>query len=431
MIKLLNKAMLSLLLLGMAFTAQAAPDLTVGSVSGAAGDTVTIPITFATEGTVTGAQFTITYDTTLLSSVGIATTAPATNASGSALSGSLSTAAIEPAPGTINFVIVDALFGTLIPDGEVATLDFTIDGAAPAGAIPLTLSNVQYADAAAGEVVPDASTDGAVTVTVTAGALPSVSIAGTTPAAEPATNGLFTVSRTGSTAAALTVQLSTATGSATSGTDYTALPTSVVIPVGAADVTVDLTVTDDADVEGTETVILAIAADAAYAIGTASATLDIADDEVAPVDPVVSITATDANAEETSAGPTLDNGQFTIACTGGTGAAVDVVLGVSGSATAGTDYTAITSPVSVTCPGSTTVDVTVLVDGDDAESSETVSVSLTAGAGYDLGASSANVVITGDVTGPRVIPTLGAWALILMALSLMFIAVPMVRTRQS
>jgi len=422
MIKLLNKAMLSLLLLGMAFAAQAA-DITVGTASGAQGDSITIPVTIAGDAVSVGAQFDIAFDPAVVA-VG---TPPLVNAF-SLVPSSIATSV--PSPGVLRVVISPPIVNPLpaIPDGSF-TINFDIDAAAAAGNSPLALSDVQFSDAAALAVAVGTLTDGS--VTVTAGPLPSVSIAGTTPAAEPATNGLFTVSRTGSTAAALTVQLSTATGSATSGTDYAALPTSVVIPVGAADVTVDLTVTDDADVEGTETVILAIAADAAYAIGTASATLDIADDEVAPVDPVVSITATDANAEEASAGPTLDNGQFTIACTGGTGAAVDVVLGVSGSATAGTDYTAITSPVSVTCPGSTTVDVTVLVDGDDAESSETVSVSLTAGAGYDLGASSANVVITGDVTGPRVIPTLGAWALILMALSLMFIAVPIVRTRQS
>ena len=108
--------------------------------------------------------------------------------------------------------------------------------------------------------------------------LPAVSVAATANAAEPSTNGQFTVSRTGSTASSLTVNFAVS-GSATAGVDYANLGTSVVIPAGSASATIAVNVIDDAIYEGSETVVVTLTANPAYIIGSSSATVTIADDD--------------------------------------------------------------------------------------------------------------------------------------------------------
>ena len=87
-------------------------------------------------------------------------------------------------------------------------------------------------------------------------------------AAEAATpnTGTFTVSRTGSTAAALTVNY-TVGGTASGGTDYTTIPTSVVIPAGSASATITVTPVDDTVSEGDETVVVTLSSSASYTRG--------------------------------------------------------------------------------------------------------------------------------------------------------------------
>ena len=88
------------------------------------------------------------------------------------------------------------------------------------------------------------------------------------------------------------------TGSATSGSDYTAFPGAAQISVADGDSTGTYTVvvSDDALVEGTETVIAQISnsSNADVSIGTASATANILDNDSSEV----SITANDASAAE-------------------------------------------------------------------------------------------------------------------------------------
>src|SRR5262245_21243031 len=106
--------------------------------------------------------------------------------------------------------------------------------------------------------------------------------------------GTFTVTRTGATTAGLTVNC-TITGTATNGTDYTAIPVSVTIPAGEASAIVTVSSIDDQLAEGNETVILTLAANSAYIRGSErSATVTILDDEA-----TVSVVATDATAAET------------------------------------------------------------------------------------------------------------------------------------
>lgn len=93
------------------------------------------------------------------------------------------------------------------------------------------------------------------------------------------TTGRYTFTRTGSTAALLTVSYRV-TGTTTLGSDYVALGTSIVITAGKTQVTKTLTPKQDTLQESPETVILTLKQSPNYAVGTlASATVTIRSDE--------------------------------------------------------------------------------------------------------------------------------------------------------
>jgi hypothetical protein len=99
--------------------------------------------------------------------------------------------------------------------------------------------------------------------------------------------GTFTFRRTGgdvSDPLAVTIAIS---GTATKGTDYQALPTTVNFAAGAPTTTLSVTPTDDMAVEtGGETVTVTLVDGAAYDVGSqAAATVTIADNEMAPAPP--------------------------------------------------------------------------------------------------------------------------------------------------
>src|SRR5204862_3956404 len=104
------------------------------------------------------------------------------------------------------------------------------------------------------------------------------------------------------------------------GGDYQQLPTSVTIPAGSSTATLTVTPIDDSTVEGNETVVLTLSANAAYTVGSPnSATITIADNDQPPPPTTVTVVATDANASESG-----DTGMFTISRTGSTAAALTV-----------------------------------------------------------------------------------------------------------
>ncbi|MCZ8195826.1 MAG: S8 family serine peptidase, partial [Aquidulcibacter sp.] len=86
-------------------------------------------------------------------------------------------------------------------------------------------------------------------------------------AGEPANNGQYTLTRTGSTASALTVNIAMS-GTATNGADYTTIPTTVTFLAGSATAVVNLNVIDDTLPEGTETATLTVLAGSGYTPGS-------------------------------------------------------------------------------------------------------------------------------------------------------------------
>lgn len=229
-------------------------------------------------------------------------------------------------------------------------------------------------------------------------ALPIVRItASDASSAEPGTDrGRFTIRRSGPTTAALTVRLARS-GSAASGTDFTALPASVTIPAGASAVDLEVVVRDDALAEGTETVVLAPVRETAYAIASdaASATVAIADDGDLPA---VTVTTVDGfGYEGGTAAP--DHAKFRVARTGPTTTALTVALSTAGTASAGADHTAL--PAQVVIPaGKGSVDLALtVVDDTVTEPAETVTLAAIAGAGYVLGSPAAATALIVDDEG--------------------------------
>ena len=191
-------------------------------------------------------------------------------------------------------------------------------------------------------------------------------------------NGSFTVSLTEVAATDTTVSYSVS-GTATAGDDYTALSGSVVIAAGETSAVIDVTVLDDLLVEGAESVIVTLTGatgDGNIALGTTTeATITISDN-----DPVVQNEVTiAASADGAEAGPL--NGSFTVSLTEVAATDTTVSYSVSGTATAGDDYTALSGSV-VIAAGETSavIDVTVL---DDllVEGAESVIVTLTGATG--------------------------------------------------
>ncbi|MBO9155429.1 Calx-beta domain-containing protein [Chitinophaga sp. GCM10012297] len=220
-------------------------------------------------------------------------------------------------------------------------------------------------------------------------------------AAEPATNSSFTISLPGTVVSPEDITVNyTIGGTATDGTDYSALGGSIVIPAGRNNITVPLTVTDDQLIEGDETIILTITGGTATGLtftpGTnGSATLNLADDDDTNLDIVVTA-ATPAASEPAT------NGAFTISLAGGKMPAADITVNytITGTAT-GSDYTALNGTVVIPAgSNSQTVPVTV-TDDDLIEPAETVILTLNSGVSsnvtYTIGtANTATVTIADD-----------------------------------
>ncbi len=294
------------------------------------------------------------------------------------------------------------------PDGTVAKVEFFSNGT-KLGEDTTAPYSFAWANVAAGSYSLTAkATDNAGAVTTSNAVAvsvvpPTVTVSATdASASEQGTDvGVFTFSRTGSTAAPLTVNY-TAGGTATAGVDYAALSGAVTIPAGASSQTVIVTPADDAVVEGDETVTATLAGNVNYSVGSpSSATVTIHDDDTY----VVTVSATDASASE----PGTDTGTFTFSRTGGTLSALTVSYALSGTATNGTDYNALSGTVTIPA-GSASQTVTVApVDDTMPEGDETVVLTLSSGAGYQAGSpSSATVTIhdndnfppTASITSP-------------------------------
>jgi hypothetical protein len=183
-------------------------------------------------------------------------------------------------------------------------------------------------------------------------------------------------------------------GTATQGSDYAASSISLTLPIGISSAVVIITPVDDAQVEGTETVVLTLTDNGTYQMGaTSSATITIADNDTAAVLPTVSVAATDATASMVGNDP----GTYTFTRTGSTAAALTVNVAHSGTAVNGTDYNTLSTTVTIPA-GSASATLTLTPKSSTSlAAAKTATVTLATSAAYTAGANaSASINITGN-----------------------------------
>jgi hypothetical protein len=202
--------------------------------------------------------------------------------------------------------------------------------------------------------------------------LPQVAVSPADPYAfeSPADTGTFTFRRTGATTSSLNLTVAWS-GSATSGSDYSALSTTVTIPSGQSSATVNVVPLNDGSIEPPEDIIVTINTSAAYLRDSSAttATVSLSDDDA----PVVTVTAVDANASE--AGP--DSGMFLITRSGSTAAPLKVYYGLSGSAFHGTDYAPLNGETIIPAGSASAPVVITPYDDDLGEPVEDVTLAVT------------------------------------------------------
>ena len=209
------------------------------------------------------------------------------------------------------------------------------------------------------------------------------SLSAPSPTSEGAGFITYTVARTSATGAA-TIVFATAGGTATAGSDYTAASQILTFAVGEVSKTVQVAVANDTAIEVNETLVGVISNASSGTIATAAATASLLDNDQS----VWSVSAP-TSVSEGAGGIT-----YTVSRTGATGAGTIVFATAGGTATAGSDYTAVNQTLTFAA-GETSKTVQVAVTNDTvAEVNETlVGVISTASSGSIL-TSSARVSLT-------------------------------------
>jgi alpha-tubulin suppressor-like RCC1 family protein len=207
----------------------------------------------------------------------------------------------------------------------------------------------------------------------------------------------FTVTRTGDVGGPATVDFTTASGTATAGTDYTApTPATLSFAANVTSKTVVVNLTFDTAVEADETFTLTLSNPTASVIGDGSATGTILNDDS-------TFSIADTSTTEGDAGTkTMD---FTVTRTGYNGAVASVKYATAaGTATVTTDYTAVVAPLTVSFAiGETSKLVSITIKGDVIpENDETFLVNLSS----PVGATILTGTATGTITNDDVFPTL-------------------------
>lgn len=223
---------------------------------------------------------------------------------------------------------------------------------------------------------------------------PTVSIADVSVAEGNSGNGNanFTVTLSKAATTAVTVGYSTANGTASAGTDYTAKSGTVTFAPGVTSQIVAVKVIGDTTVESNETFTVTLTNSSGATIARASATGTITNDDVV-TPPTVSIA--DVSVVEGNSG--ASNANFTVTLSKAATTAITVGYSTaSGTATAGTDFTAASGMLTF-APGVTSQTIAVKVFGDTTvESNETFAVTLTNPSGAAIARASATGTITND-----------------------------------
>ena len=210
-------------------------------------------------------------------------------------------------------------------------------------------------------------------------------------------NMTFTVTLSGAGSSRYTVDYASSDGTATAGTDYTAVSGTLTFAAGTTSRTLTVSVTGDAANEANETLTVTLSnASTGTAIATATGTGTITDNDT----PNFSINSPSVAEGDSS----TTNLVFTVTLSpaSATQVTVDYADAGTGTATSGTDYTALASSTTLTfAAGTTTQTITVSVSGDTTyEADETVVLTLSgASTGTNISTASGTGTITNDDPG--------------------------------
>ncbi len=306
------------------------------------------------------------------------------------------------APAAFNFAV-----GATTATITVTVIDDTLDEPETPETVIVTLNpaaTVATLGANASQTVNIVDNDPVTVVpTVTLGANP-INIT------EGATANTVTLTATLSAAAtAATTIPYTITGTATTGTDFTATPAAFNFAAGATTATITITVIDDQLDEPVtpETIIVTLnpAAGVATLGANASQTVNIVDNDPVAVVPTVTLGANPINITE---GATANTVTLTATLSSAATAATTVPYTITGTATTGTDFT-VTPAAFNFAVGATTATITITVIDDqldEPETPETVIVTLNPAATVaTLGANASQTVNIVDNDPVGVIPT--------------------------
>ena len=359
----------------------ASPELSIGSPSVAEGNSGTANLGFVV--TLTGStnrQVTVAY---------------ADRGTGTATSGTDYSAVTA---GTLTFAAGDT--------SKTVTVSVTGDTADEANeTVVLRLSSATNASLSGG----GSTLDGTGTITDDDGA-PELSIS--SPSVAEGNSGTanlgFVVTLAGSTNRQVTVAYADrGTGTATSGTDYSAVTAgTLTFAAGDTTKTVTVSVTGDTADEANETVVLRLSSATNASLSGGGSTLDgtgtITDDDAAPELSISSPSVAEGNSGTANLG-------FVVTLTGSTNRQVTVAYADrgTGTATSGTDYSAVTAGTLTFAAGDTTKTVTVSVTGDTAdEANETVVLRLSSATNASLSGGGSTLDGTGTITDDDAAPEL-------------------------
>ncbi len=217
-------------------------------------------------------------------------------------------------------------------------------------------------------------------------------------------NLLFAVSLSAASGKQVTVGYADAgSGTATSGTDYTALAGGMLtFAAGETAKTVTVAVTGDTLDEAHETVRVTLSGASNASIGTATGTGTITDD-----DPEPSLSISSPRVAEGDSGSANLLFEVSLSVASGKQVTVGYADAGSGTATSGTDYTALAAGTLTFAAGETEKTITVAVIGDTlVEPDETIQVSLNGPANATLAVSTGTGEITNDDSAQTETPSL-------------------------
>ena len=194
-------------------------------------------------------------------------------------------------------------------------------------------------------------------------------------------------------------------GTATAGTDYTALSSgTLTFAAGETGKTVAVSVTGDATDEPDETVKVVLSGAVNATLGTATGTGTIRDDDDAPtVKLVLSSSSISENGGTTTVSATLSHASSE--------ATTVTVTASAGAHTAATDFTQTGTTLTVAAGATVstgTVTVAAVDDTEDAEHDKTVAVSATAGNGQGVAGTPSPVELTIEDDDVDLKPTFGS-----------------------